>query len=743
MRVCILKQPYVTELTWSTQRWSNARELLDNYVLRSQNFGLVCETRADIWVLKDGPYASDIYTRLLITAPEAVEALYRSHAARRWDEVPWTEYDVVISLDPIVPQGLIAEHPEILWCYYEQEHTMGSFARSARSPHGRYDLFLNHALTSSHYRTLRLPASVNFPYVYSRRAFAEVISVAKRECVYLDSHCVRGVSDLEALRSDLEAKFGIEVDHCRPWDFDNSYKCVGDKLTSSTSEYLNQLGSCKYFLLNRGGVGVGQSAPEAAALGVIVLPDRGQIYSRYMCHPETRVEPRNFDSAAAAIRKIQGSRDLQQEIVEYQFERVERFFLEGPLSVLRACLELKRRGNGPPANASAPAPAGALGEPCRRAGRLEPGARCRRDAGRSPGRLVSGAQTQVRRVRSLLAGGPRRTAGRLYRGLVLRPGRTAGRLCRGVLLAATRSAALRLRAIRPGSDRCRKLSVVCGGRNDSYAGNFKERMMAAVERNQREAGQRRMQVEWIFVEWNPTSDDYLSYDLARRAFRCYVVSPEIHKATVGPRVADRMTFMQFFAKNVGIRRATGDWILVTNADCVFDENVWDFVSKRKLCPEVVYRAERCDIDCSYFDKPFEAMRRNISRRHSTAGGRHFTQGSGDFVLFSSRHLVGYDERINFSDAHVDGRFCTNWSALRTGGDPYNWRLFKFIGDVFKADHPLIFAKTQHLSDHPKGFTDWDSGVRICAPPALYRNDESWGLVRYPETQLCDGVWYIG
>src|SRR5690606_36152351 len=110
-----------------------------------------------------------------------------------------------------------------------------------------------------------------------------------------------------------------------------------------------------------------------------------------------------------------------------------------------------------------------------------------------------------------------------------------------------------------------KLSVIFSGRNDNYSADFKTRVQAALQRNQAEAAARNLDVEWLVAEWNPTNEDYLGYHLA--GVKSYVANPRLHTQVISPSVAEHVSFLQFFAKNIAIRRATGDWILVTNADC--------------------------------------------------------------------------------------------------------------------------------------------------------------------------------
>jgi len=293
-----------------------------------------------------------------------------------------------------------------------------------------------------------------------------------------------------------------------------------------------------------------------------------------------------------------------------------------------------------------------------------------------------------------------------------------------------------------------KLSIVTAGRGRHYGGNFAERATAAIMRNQAEVRARGIAIEYIFIEWNPPpGEDCLSYEFAKMGLKCWIVSPEIHRREVAPGMRDQLPFLLHRAKNVGIRRATGDWILVTNADDVFDDRAWDFIAAGNLNPEILYRAERCDVDWTLLLKAsFDEMSKNIVHRHDVQGGHHFTMASGDFLLFARESAMGLDEAINDTVLHLDSRFCINWSAVRSNGFTHNQRVFQFIGTVFKADHALTGAHQMQQGEGEiarKGKTGWDSARRTCAGPAVYENPDNWGLIDEQEIQLCEGVRYVG
>lgn len=341
MKICIVKQPYVTEFTWESVRFTTPHNLLDKFICRSQNISLLIGLKGDVWVVEDGAVISDTFRNLIDKTPRAIEALYQSHRAVPLSSIPWHEYDVVLSADQIIPNNIIRRYPNILWCYFEQEHLLPSFKRSAKKPDYAYDLFLNHRLSSS--RELnKLPQSITFPYTANPSIIKDLLRPIYGVAVFLDSYMIRDhVKNLENKVAEYKNKCGLPIKHPRPWDFVNSYGCVGRKLIKKTSEHLADMARCKYFLLVRHG-GIGQGAIEAASLGLIVISDSNEIYSRLMCHPTCLVQPRNYDAALAKVRLIESRLELQKEIRQFQDTALREHFWSKPIKLLEKGLELKR-----------------------------------------------------------------------------------------------------------------------------------------------------------------------------------------------------------------------------------------------------------------------------------------------------------------------------------------------------------------------------------------------------------------
>jgi hypothetical protein len=143
------------------------------------------------------------------------------------------------------------------------------------------------------------------------------------------------------------------------------------------------------------------------------------------------------------------------------------------------------------------------------------------------------------------------------------------------------------------------LSVVATARNDNHGGNLLGRMQVFVDAWINQCKRHGLRAELILVEWNPPADkpglaEALRWpaDTGPCQVRIIQVPPEIHQRY---RHAEALPLYQMIAKNVGIRRARGEFILVTNIDIVFSDEVVRFLADRKLQKGRIYRIDRHDV----------------------------------------------------------------------------------------------------------------------------------------------------
>jgi hypothetical protein len=142
------------------------------------------------------------------------------------------------------------------------------------------------------------------------------------------------------------------------------------------------------------------------------------------------------------------------------------------------------------------------------------------------------------------------------------------------------------------------LSVVVTTRNDDHGGDMLRRFKIFAEALLEQANRHSLTGELIVVEWNPPPGPRLSEIVKLAvtsdsfAIRFLEVPPEAHGAI---RNSDVIPLFQMSAKNVGLRRARGEFILATNPDILFSDGLVSFMASGKLDSAVMYRIDRHDV----------------------------------------------------------------------------------------------------------------------------------------------------
>jgi hypothetical protein len=145
------------------------------------------------------------------------------------------------------------------------------------------------------------------------------------------------------------------------------------------------------------------------------------------------------------------------------------------------------------------------------------------------------------------------------------------------------------------------LSVVVTTRNDDHGGDPLKRLQAFVNTFDAQWRRAGLDAEVIVVEWNPPDDRPRLAGLLRRPADCCFtlrfveVPPELHNRL---QHADVLPLFQMIGKNVGIRRARGLFVLSTNIDIIFSNELVEFLATG-LKPGVLFRVDRHDIQPDY------------------------------------------------------------------------------------------------------------------------------------------------
>lgn len=341
------------------------------------------------------------------------------------------------------------------------------------------------------------------------------------------------------------------------------------------------------------------------------------------------------------------------------------------------------------------------------------------------------------------------------------------------------------------------LSIVATARNDNHGGDLLRRMQIFVDGLAEQCRRFALPAELVLVEWNPPADRPRLIDALRwpeepgpLVVRIVEVPAEVHGRFW---FADRLPLFQMLAKNVGIRRARGAFILATNVDLLFSHELMRNLARRQLRPGYMYRVDRYDSEA---DVPLEASLDEqlaycqdhllrINRREGTldySSGEWLTRiyweptwrvrllerlqdwrlipavtrprlhvnGCGDFTLMAKAHwwaIRGYPE-LQMHSMHLDWVLCL---MAHFGGAREHF--LRPPACIYHLEHGGGWspegetALNQRLAEKGIDQLDiqqvhrWAIQMRQQREPIIF-SDEQWGLAgeALPETQVaCAGA----
>lgn len=231
------------------------------------------------------------------------------------------------------------------------------------------------------------------------------------------------------------------------------------------------------------------------------------------------------------------------------------------------------------------------------------------------------------------------------------------------------------------------LSLVVVGRNDGYGGDFLGRLQTFVRSFMALAEERRLPSEICVIEWNPPADrppiGQLISTSGVRGRWCSLnvisVPAETHARIVG---AGCQPLLEYSGKNIGIRRAAGDFVLATNPDVILSSELVRWLARRRLSQRRFYRIDRWDVRPPVPEGAVSEQLRycagNVLKIHARDGSfdpgaarprdpwfwrlwpppptetKPHLNGAGDFLLMSRRawaSVRGFAELEKFGTSH--------------------------------------------------------------------------------------------
>ena len=258
------------------------------------------------------------------------------------------------------------------------------------------------------------------------------------------------------------------------------------------------------------------------------------------------------------------------------------------------------------------------------------------------------------------------------------------------------------------------LSIIVGVRNDNYGGNYVERVSTALTRNLENFKKADFSYEFIIVDWNSgvlfnTLERFCGFFADPHVRTFYVSAKAINADGLNPII-----YYEYFAKNVGLRNASGKHVLITNSDIFISESgieqigiiLKSDISGKYVRTPIRYRLDK---DCITEMAPVKL-----------ATNLQATDASGDFVLCLTDDAInrgrGYNEsdqrhRTKFQQTSMDSEFVINM---------YYHGMRPIIQDI-------RYYHIEH--DRPRNF-DYKLDTEFISEKMLYENTETWGMINY-------------
>jgi len=259
------------------------------------------------------------------------------------------------------------------------------------------------------------------------------------------------------------------------------------------------------------------------------------------------------------------------------------------------------------------------------------------------------------------------------------------------------------------------LSIVAVSRNDDHGGDQIHRMQLFVTGLLEQARRHNLSSELVIVEWNPPPDrprlaQALQWprEAGPYSVRIIEVPPEIHRRF---KHSDKLPLFQMIGKNVGIRHARGRFVLATNIDILFSDEIISFFASGQMTAGHMYRIDRYDVPSDIpggvsLDEQLNYCREHVIRINSR----------------SNTLIVGQpsEPRLKLAQA-----FQKRVRALRNTQDVA--RLGKDIFDYFYAPvyraiiRPILYGKSLHTN--------------ACGDFTLMAREHWLALHGYPEFEI--------
>lgn len=239
------------------------------------------------------------------------------------------------------------------------------------------------------------------------------------------------------------------------------------------------------------------------------------------------------------------------------------------------------------------------------------------------------------------------------------------------------------------------LSIVIYFRNDNYTPNAIKKFNLSLKILIRQLDSIKLHSEIIIVDWNsPDPNKPLINEISIKnnsqnvTLYVYEIERSMHLRYKGH---EKRNLVGEVAFNVGLRRSRGKFVVGKVGDTFYSKKLIEFLNKKKLREDNVYRADRVDVGIDFpppldWEKNFNDY---ILIRKSSPKNSIHVKACGDFLLMSRNKwftIRGLPENKYVIQNGADGEAL--YAAIGSGAKQVYLKGKKC---VYKISHPNLYA----------------------------------------------------
>lgn len=349
MKIALVKQDIYPDL-YVHSKTGKPEDFLKSTLMRTGPLGLVADYKADFYIIKEQKtkecqtymrslYISDTMKRQLQTLPanQLTESVFsflkplsdKGHCdfSINPDEIDWSIYDIVISINVAIPTNIVKKYQNTLWCYM-----FGEANADNRYPRYGYDCLLTQNITGA---VANKPGVIDFPYTFLGQNTLENISKKifksplKRNGIFaeINNTTKRPVTEcpcIEKMSTKLKKKLPVYLHN------------------QNIIENLKNLTCSKYFVKLEGRGIRGNSVIEAISAGCLVLMNPKDVIHSQLLPEDAWIH--NEKEMIDKINFLETHPSEYKKLLAEEKKMVDFFVVKTPIESLKNALEAKRNG---------------------------------------------------------------------------------------------------------------------------------------------------------------------------------------------------------------------------------------------------------------------------------------------------------------------------------------------------------------------------------------------------------------